>query len=147
MIESKASKASKVWETNPLSSSETMSVGGDSGYLSYTHSRSQSMCTTSTIGLFNETEVEQDLEDDIGLIMKPASRKDLINRFDALEEGEELEEDEGVVCEDKTQSSSIVSRVARQPVKVIRSSLKGYGNLHLCYSILSAHWYIYSFAA
>ena len=108
----------------PLQSSETISVGGDSGYLSHTHSRSDSICTVSSVTWFNEDEVEQDLEDDIGLIMKPASRKDLINRFDELEEGVEPEEDEGVVW-DAEKSSSVLSHVAKQPVRVLKSSLKG----------------------
>ena len=82
------------------------------------------MCTVSSVNWFNEVEVQQDLEDDIGLIMKPASRKDLVNRFDELEEGVEPEEDEGVVFEVE-QSSSVVSHVAKQPVRVLKSSLKG----------------------
>ena len=99
-------------------------MGGDSGYLSHTHSRTGSICTVSSVSCFNEEEIEQHLEDDIGLIMKPASRKDLINRIDEVEEGVALEEDEGVVW-DVQQSSSIVSHVAKQPVKVLKSSLKG----------------------
>ena len=106
-------------------------MGGDSGYLSHTHSRSDSLATVSTIALFDTQEVEQDLEDDIGLIMKPASRKDLVNRFDELEEGEEHEDDGeemGVACQDG-RSLSVVSHVARQPVRVFKSSLRGYGML------------------
>ena len=106
-------------------------MGGDSGYLSHTHSRSDSLATVSTIALFDTQEVEQDLEDDIGLIMKPASRKDLVNRFDELEEGEEHEDDGeemGVACRDG-RSLSVVSHVARQPVRVFTSSLRGYGML------------------
>ena len=105
-------------------SAETLSVGGDSGYLSHTHSRTTSLCTVSSMAWFNEDEIEQDLEDDIGLIMKPATRKDLVNRFDELEEGAEPEEDEGVVC-DEEPPMSVVSHVAKQPVRVIKSSLKG----------------------
>ena len=82
------------------------------------------MCTVSSMTCFNEDEIEQDLEDDIGLIMKPATRKDLINRFDEIEEVAEPEEDEGVVCEEE-ESMSVVSHVAKQPVRAIKSSLKG----------------------
>ena len=99
-------------------------MGGDSGYLSHTHSRSDSLATVSTIAWFNTEEVEQDLEDDIGLIMKPASRKDLVRRFDESEEGEGLGEDEGEEEEEERQLS-MVSHVARQPVRVFRSSLRG----------------------
>ena len=99
-------------------------MGGDSGYLSHAHSRSDSICTVSSVNWFNEVEVQQDLEDDIGLIMKPASRKDLVNRFDELDEGVELEEDVGVVFEVE-QSSSVMSHVAKQPVRVLKSSLRG----------------------
>lgn len=119
-------KTSRVLTNNPLpqSSSDTMSVGGDSGYLSHTHSRTESICTVSSVTWFNEEEVEQHLEDDIGLIMKPASRKDLVNRVDEVEEGVAPEEDEGVVW-DAQQSSSVVSHVAKQPIRVLKSSLKG----------------------
>lgn len=121
------SRASKLSVSNPPSSESTLessSVGGDSGYLSHAHSRTDSICTVSSVIWFNEDEIEQDLEDDIGLIMKPASRKDLVNRFDEIEEGAEHEEDEGVVCEEE-QSVSIVSTVAKQPVKALKSSLRG----------------------
>jgi hypothetical protein len=105
---------------------ESISVGGDSGYLSHTHSRSDSLATVSTIALFDTQEVEQGLEDDIGLIMKPASRKDLVNRFDESEEGEGLGEEEEGVCEaEEEQSLSMVSHVARQPIRVFISSLRG----------------------
>ena len=123
MIEPRASRTS-VSNTSAQSSLDTMSVGGDSGYLSHTHSRTGSICTVSSVTCFNEEEIEQHLEDDIGLIMKPASRKDLINRIDEVEEGMVPEEDEGVVW-DAQQSSSIVSHVAKQPVRVLKSSLKG----------------------
>ncbi len=132
VIEPKASKVSVT--ALPSTSSETtamesISVGRDSGYLSHTHSRSDSLATVSTITWFNTQEIEQDLEDDIGLIMKPASRKDLVNRFDELEEGEEHDYDDdkqevGVACED-SQSLSVVSHVAWQPVRVFKSSLRG----------------------
>ena len=128
VIEPRASKASVMAHLSiaaeTTTAMESISVGGDSGYLSHTHSRSDSLATVSTIAWFNTQEVEQDLEDDIGLIMKPASRKDLVNRFDELEEGEELDEEEQKVCEDG-QSLSVVSHVARQPVRVFKSSLRG----------------------
>ena len=129
MVKPRASKTSIT--SLPSRSSETttaavesISVGGDSGYLSHTHSRSDSLATVSTITWFNTEEVEQDLEDDIGLIMKPASRKDLVRRFDESEEGEGLGEEEGEEEEEKRQLS-MVSHVARQPVRVFRSSLRG----------------------
>ena len=126
VIEPKTSKVSVAQPTTTSSETtvESISVGGDSGYLSHTHSRSDSLATVSTVTWFNTEEVEQDLEDDIGLIMKPASRKDLVSRIDELEEGAETEEDVGVACED-SQSLSVVSHVAKQPVRVIRSSLRG----------------------
>ena len=128
MIEQKTSKLS-VAQLNPSSKTtmESLSVGGDSGYLSHTHSRSDSLATVSTIELFDRQEVEQELEDDIGLIMKPASRKDLVNRFDESEEWEEYDdeqEERGVAC-DAVRSLSVVSCVARQPVRAFRSSLRG----------------------
>ena len=128
VIEPRASKASVTAHLSTSSETttvvESISVGGDSGYLSHTHSRSDSLATVSTIAWFNTQEVEQDLEDDIGLIMKPASRKDLVKRFDELEEGEEHDEEEQEVSEDG-QSLSVVSHVARKPVRVLKSSLRG----------------------
>ena len=126
VIEPRASKASVTAHLSTSSETttamESISVGGDSGYLSHTHS--DSLATVSTIAWFNTQEVEQDLEDDIGLIMKPASRKDLVNRFEELEEGEELDEEEQKVNDDG-QSLSVVSHVAKQPVRVFKSSLRG----------------------
>ena len=127
VIEQKTSKVS-IAQLNPSCrmTMESISVGGDSGYLSHTHSRSDSLATVSTIELFDRQEVEQELEDDIGLIMKPASRKDLVNRFDESEELEEYEEEEerGLPC-DNDQSSSVMSCVARQPVRAFKSSIRG----------------------
>lgn len=120
---SKASITALPTRSSETTAMESISVGGDSGYLSHTHSRSDSLATVSTITWFNTEEVEQDLEDDIGLIMKPASRKDLVKRFDELEEGDGLGENEGV-CEEE-RPLSMVSHVARQPVRVFRSSLRG----------------------
>lgn len=86
MIEPKTSDMSM---TNPETSMESVCVGRDSGYLSDT----RSLHTTWTITLIKDTDVDEDVEDDTGLIMMPASQ-DMMNRVD---ESEEPEEDQGKV--------------------------------------------------